>query len=200
MPRATFSQIVNRSMSEVLTRSLVTSLSTLFLISMLLFFGGETLQRLRLRDDGRRRSPAPTRRSSSRAGADAWKEREPGYRAARRADQEADGLRPRVPRGQPGGARASGEEPEPGRPRATAHDAGGSRRAEPPQRSPAAAATPRRLRDARRRALSPRRRRARRAQARGPEREPRGQAARDAARRSKAAAARKQPQSTGGTR
>jgi SecD/SecF fusion protein len=44
MPRATFSQIVNRSMSEVITRSLVTSLSTLFPIAALLFFGGETLR------------------------------------------------------------------------------------------------------------------------------------------------------------
>jgi SecD/SecF fusion protein len=44
MPRATFSQIVNRSMSEVLTRSLVTSLSTLFPIAALMIFGGETLQ------------------------------------------------------------------------------------------------------------------------------------------------------------
>ena len=44
MPRATFSQIVNRSMSEVLTRSLVTSLSTLFPITALMLFGGETLK------------------------------------------------------------------------------------------------------------------------------------------------------------
>jgi SecD/SecF fusion protein len=44
MPRATFSQIVNRSMSEVLTRSLATSASTLMPIGALLFFGGETLQ------------------------------------------------------------------------------------------------------------------------------------------------------------
>jgi SecD/SecF fusion protein len=44
MPRATFSQIVNRSMSEVITRSLVTSLSTLFPIAALLLFGGETLR------------------------------------------------------------------------------------------------------------------------------------------------------------
>ncbi len=47
MPRAAFSQIVNRSMSEVLTRSLITGLSTVFLIGVLLVFGGETLQRLR---------------------------------------------------------------------------------------------------------------------------------------------------------
>jgi SecD/SecF fusion protein len=44
MPRATFSQIVNRSMSEVLTRSLVTNLSTLFPVVALMLFGGETLQ------------------------------------------------------------------------------------------------------------------------------------------------------------
>ncbi|MBA2763618.1 MAG: protein translocase subunit SecD [Thermoleophilaceae bacterium] len=44
MPRATFSQIVNRSMSEVLTRSLVTSFSTLLPIAALMFFGGETLR------------------------------------------------------------------------------------------------------------------------------------------------------------
>jgi SecD/SecF fusion protein len=44
MPRAAFSQIVNRSMSEVLTRSLITGLSSVFLIGMLLVFGGTTLQ------------------------------------------------------------------------------------------------------------------------------------------------------------
>ena len=44
MPRAAFSQIVNRSMSEVLTRSLITGLSTVFLIGVLLVFGGATLQ------------------------------------------------------------------------------------------------------------------------------------------------------------
>jgi SecD/SecF fusion protein len=44
MPRATFSQIVNRSMAEVIVRSLVTSLSTLLPITALMLFGGETLQ------------------------------------------------------------------------------------------------------------------------------------------------------------
>ena len=44
MPRATFSQIVNRSMSEVLTRSLATSFSTLLPILALMIFGGATLQ------------------------------------------------------------------------------------------------------------------------------------------------------------
>ena len=44
MPRAAFSQIINRSMSEVLMRSLATSLSTLMPVMALLFFGGETLK------------------------------------------------------------------------------------------------------------------------------------------------------------
>jgi SecD/SecF fusion protein len=44
MPRAAFSQIVNRSMSEVLTRSLATSFTTLLAVTSLLIFGGATLQ------------------------------------------------------------------------------------------------------------------------------------------------------------
>ena len=44
MPRAAFSQIVNRSMSEVLTRSLATSFCTLLPVTALLLFGGETLR------------------------------------------------------------------------------------------------------------------------------------------------------------
>jgi SecD/SecF fusion protein len=44
MPRAAFSQIVNRSMSEVLTRSLATTSCTLLPILALLLFGGSTLK------------------------------------------------------------------------------------------------------------------------------------------------------------
>jgi SecD/SecF fusion protein len=44
MPRAAFSQIVNRSMSEVLTRSLATTLCTLLPVTALLLFGGDTLK------------------------------------------------------------------------------------------------------------------------------------------------------------
>jgi len=43
MPRAAFSQIVNRSMSEVIVRSLATSFCTALPILALLIFGGETL-------------------------------------------------------------------------------------------------------------------------------------------------------------
>ena len=66
LPRAAFSQIVNRSMSEVLTRSLITGS-----LQRLPGDGAVHLRRrhpegLRLRDDGRGRSRVPTRRSSSR--------------------------------------------------------------------------------------------------------------------------------------
>src|SRR3954465_4395905 len=44
MPRAAFSPIVNRSMSEVLTRSLATSFCTALPILSLLLFGGDTLK------------------------------------------------------------------------------------------------------------------------------------------------------------
>jgi SecD/SecF fusion protein len=44
MPRAAFSQIVNRSMSDVLLRSLITGASALVLVISLLIFGGETLR------------------------------------------------------------------------------------------------------------------------------------------------------------
>jgi SecD/SecF fusion protein len=44
MPRAAFSQIVNRSMSEVMTRSLATTFCTCLPVLALLLFGGETLK------------------------------------------------------------------------------------------------------------------------------------------------------------
>ena len=44
MPRATFSQIANRAMSEVLTRSLATSFVVLMPVGSLLLFGGDTLR------------------------------------------------------------------------------------------------------------------------------------------------------------
>jgi SecD/SecF fusion protein len=44
MPRAAFSQILNRSMSEVLMRSLATSLCTGLPVIAILFFGGQTLK------------------------------------------------------------------------------------------------------------------------------------------------------------
>ena len=48
MPRATYGQIVNQSMSEVLTRSLATSFCTLLPTIALYIFGGETLKEFAL--------------------------------------------------------------------------------------------------------------------------------------------------------
>jgi len=48
MPRAAYSQIVNRSLSEVLTRSLATSFSTLLPIIGLFILGGDTLREFAL--------------------------------------------------------------------------------------------------------------------------------------------------------
>ena len=55
MPRATFSQIANRSMSEVFTRSLATSFVVLMPVGSLLLFGGDDAEGLRLRAARRRR-------------------------------------------------------------------------------------------------------------------------------------------------
>ena len=91
MPRATFSQIVNRSMSEVFTRSLVTSASTLMPIAALMLFGGETLK-----DFGFALlvGVASGTYSSIFIAAPVlthWKEREPGYRRRRQLVMEDHG-------------------------------------------------------------------------------------------------------------
>lgn len=44
MPRAAFSQIVNRSMNEIVVRSLATSISTLAAVVAIFIFGGDTLK------------------------------------------------------------------------------------------------------------------------------------------------------------
>ena len=134
LPRATFSQIVNRSMSEVLTRSLITGLSSVFLVSVLLHLRRRDAAGLRLRDAGRdrlgyllvdlHRRPGPHRLEGARA-------RLP---PPPRADRGADGRRAALPRGERD--RAGG---------GTARDGRGSARAraaepEPPPRAPEPAA------------------------------------------------------------
>lgn len=105
MPRAAFSQIVNRSMSEVITRSAATTLSTLLPVLALLLFGGETLKDFAFAlligvASGAYSSifiasPVLTR----------WKEREPVYEARhRRIGQEFGGAVPAYATG------AAGEE------------------------------------------------------------------------------------------
>jgi SecD/SecF fusion protein len=89
MPRAAFSQIVNRSMNEVLTRSLITGLSTVFLIGVLLAFGGETLRDFAF---AMMVGVASGTYSSILIASPVlahWKEREPAYRSRRARIMEA---------------------------------------------------------------------------------------------------------------
>ncbi len=83
MPRAAFSQIVNRSMSEVLTRSLATTFCTLLPVTALLLFGGETLKDFAFALLIGIASGAYSSIFIASPVLDHWKEREPGYRARR---------------------------------------------------------------------------------------------------------------------
>jgi SecD/SecF fusion protein len=97
MPRAAFSQIVNRSMNEVLTRSLITGLSTVFLIGVLLAFGGETLRDFAF---AMMVGVASGTYSSILIASPVlahWKEREPAYRSRRARIIEAMGYVPTFP-------------------------------------------------------------------------------------------------------
>ena len=95
MPRATFSQIVNRSMSEVLVRSLVTSLCTLLPVSALMLFGGETLRDFAFALLVGILSGAYSSIFIASPVLTLWKEREPIYVRRRRAIMaENDGVVP----------------------------------------------------------------------------------------------------------
>src|SRR4051794_676095 len=83
MPRAAFSQIANKSMSEVLTRSLITGLSTVFLVTMLLVFGGTTLKDFAFAMMVGVASGAYSSIFIATPVLTHWKEREPAYRARR---------------------------------------------------------------------------------------------------------------------
>ncbi len=83
MPRAAFSQIVNRSMSEVVTRSLATSLCTLLPVLALLIAGGPTLQDFAFALMIGIASGAYSSIFIASPVLTHWKEREPGYRARR---------------------------------------------------------------------------------------------------------------------
>jgi SecD/SecF fusion protein len=83
MPRAAFSQIVNRSMSEVVTRSLATSFCTLLPVLALLFFGGETLKDFAFALMIGIASGAYSSIFIASPVLTHWKEREPGYRVRR---------------------------------------------------------------------------------------------------------------------
>ena len=97
LPRATFSQIVNRSMSEVLTRSLITGLSSVFLISVLYIFGGTTLQDFAFAMIVGIASGTYSSIFIAAPVLTAWKEREPAYRRRRERIEEQMGTVPPFP-------------------------------------------------------------------------------------------------------
>jgi SecD/SecF fusion protein len=91
MPRAAFSQIVNRSMSEVLTRSLATSFSTMLAVTSLLIFGGATLQDFAFAMLVGIASGTYSSIFIASPVLTAWKEREPGFVRRRLRIAEAEG-------------------------------------------------------------------------------------------------------------
>ena len=91
MPRAAFSQIVNRSMSEVLTRSLATSFSTLLAVVSLLIFGGATLQDFAFAMLVGIVSGTYSSIFIASPVLTAWKEREPGFIRRRLRIAEVEG-------------------------------------------------------------------------------------------------------------
>jgi SecD/SecF fusion protein len=98
LPRATFSQIVNRSMSEVLTRSLITGLSSVFLVSVLYVFGGATLQDFAFAMMIGLLSGTYSSIFIASPVLTHWKEREPAYRRRReRIEEQMGGVVPAFP-------------------------------------------------------------------------------------------------------
>jgi SecD/SecF fusion protein len=94
MPRAAFSQIVNRSMSEVLTRSIATTSCTLMPIIALLLFGGATLQDFAFALLVGVASGAYSSIFIASPVLTHWKEREPQYRSRRHRIEEELGYVP----------------------------------------------------------------------------------------------------------
>jgi SecD/SecF fusion protein len=94
MPRAAFSQIVNRSMSEVLTRSLATSFTTLLAVVSLLIFGGATLQDFAFAMLVGIISGTYSSIFIASPVLTAWKEREPGFARRRARIAQVEGTVP----------------------------------------------------------------------------------------------------------
>jgi SecD/SecF fusion protein len=94
MPRAAFSQIVNRSMSEVLTRSLATSFSTILAVGSLLILGGPTLQDFAFAMLVGIASGTYSSIFIASPVLTAWKEREPGFVRRRLRIAQAEGSVP----------------------------------------------------------------------------------------------------------
>ncbi|MDQ3768869.1 MAG: protein translocase subunit SecD, partial [Actinomycetota bacterium] len=115
MPRAAYSQIVNRSVNEVLVRSLATSVSTLLPVIALFIFGGETLRDFALALIVGTASGAYSSIFIAGPVLSLWKERDPVYRRRRRRIEEELGY---VPAYAEAGTAAATEAPgpEPDRP------------------------------------------------------------------------------------
>ena len=97
MPRAAFSQIANKSMSEVLTRSLITGLSTVFLVTVLYIFGGATMKDFAFAMMVGVASGAYSSIFIATPVLTHWKEREPAYRTRRDHLIEEMGYLPTFP-------------------------------------------------------------------------------------------------------
>ena len=97
LPRATFSQITNRSMSEVLTRSLITGLSSVFLVTVLFIFGGATLKDFAFAMMVGLASGTYSSIFIATPVLTHWKEREPAYRRRRERIEEQMGRVPAFP-------------------------------------------------------------------------------------------------------
>jgi len=94
MPSAAFSQIVNRSMSEVVVRSLATNFCTLLPVLALFFFGGETLKDFAFALIVGTASGTYSSIFIAAPVLTHWKSREPIYRARERRIRETLGLVP----------------------------------------------------------------------------------------------------------
>ena len=94
MPSAAYSQIVNRSLSEVIVRSIATSFCTLLPVLALMLFGGETLQDFAFALLIGIASGTYSSIFIATPVLQHWKEREPGYRARRQRIIETLGTVP----------------------------------------------------------------------------------------------------------
>jgi len=120
MPSAAFSQIVNRSMSEVLTRSLATSFCTALPVFALLMFGGETLKDFAFALLIGTLSGTYSSVFIAGPVLTHWKSREPVYRTRHQRIVDEHGHVPAYP--VPGASTTVDVAPKPGRRRAPAAD------------------------------------------------------------------------------
>ena len=115
MPSAAFSQIMNRSLSEVIVRSLVTSFSTLLPVLALMLFGGDTLKDFAFALLVGIASGTYSSVFIATPVLSHWKEREPTYRARERRIREQFGGSSRPMRWHRPASRSTSRRPPSGR-------------------------------------------------------------------------------------